>query len=282
MAEIIPKMRLQLYDTEFNMLSDRLVEQGPEFAKGPKEAHAGPLKIEFSLFTQEAAEQALEYLGKLKGSLPIADRKLQKRGRKKIKDSSPSFREELVEMIKASTNPKLLTDALREQGFVFTSLEYLEDLGNPLAVGPVHRKKYQWLVRLIRKAKNPLNNRYDMSLLIGFKDNKLIVYSGDEVIWTTTMEGTIETHIKVPVKFKVKFPPYMSHEERAQFRIQMEKMKADPTLAPTRLYTRWLSDTMRASPLSIEFPGMDTIKDMYQPALTVQEVQANLREEKNA
>jgi len=224
------KMRIQLFDPEFNQISDRLVTQGPEFDKGPKnieQVNGGGIKVEFSLFTAQDVDLCITYLRQLVGDLPL-DAPKQKRGRKKLNASSPNFRDELIDHISTILSSTELVEYLKAEGFVFTTLDYLEDLGNPIAVSKSHRKRYKWLVRLIRQAKNPLNNRYDISILIGFRGEKLMVYSGEEILHKATLTNSIEIHIKVPVKFKVKFPPYMQHDERAQFRAQMEKLKNRP------------------------------------------------------
>jgi hypothetical protein len=90
------------------------------------------------------------------------------------------------------------------------------------------------------------------------------------------MEGDIATQIKIPVKFKVKFPIYMQHEERSQFRVQVQLLREDPELKPTKLYVRWLSEVMRASPKEIQFPRSAEIMDPYEPTLTIAAVQTGL------
>lgn len=270
------KMRMQLFDTDFIQLSDRLVTQDPEFAKGPKEVHVGPIKVEFSLFTKGDIEACKLYLDQLMGNLPIEGPKERKQ-KKKLETSSPTYREELVERISTLKNPKELVAYLREQGFVFTTLDYLEDLGNQIAVSKPYRKRYQWLVKLLRQAKNPLKNRYDVSVLVGFKGEKLIVWSGDEVLHKAILEGNLDTEIKVPIKFKVKFPPYMQHDERLQFRVQMEDLRKFPDRKPSKVYIRWVSEVMRASPKEIGFPRSRAIRDIYDPDKTIEEVQQQLR-----
>jgi len=278
MPELENKMRLQLFDNEFNMLSDRLVAQGPEFMKSPKSIHQGPLKIELSLFTQEEARLAVTYLQQLIGDLPIEAPK-NKRGRKKVNLSSPTYREELVDHLSTMLGAKEVTDYLRNEGFVFTTLDFLEDLGNPIAIPVKPRKRNKWLVRLIRKAKNPLRNKYDLSVLVGFRGSKLTIFSGQDILLEHTLEDDILTQVKVPIKFKVKFPVYMQADERTQFRVQMDLLKKDPELKPSRLYTRWLGEVARVSPKEISFPLADKIPDMYEKGKTVQDVQTSLRDD---
>ncbi len=280
MLEIESKMRIQLYDKDFNQLSDRLVTQGPEFAKGPKEVHEGPMRIEFSLFEREDVKQCQDYLARLEGSLPLEIAK-KKRGRKKLSPDDPSFREEVIATIQEYTDATELMQSLRDEGFLFITLDYLEDLGHPIAVPTKLRRRYKWLVKRTREAKNPLNHRYDLSVLIGFKDNKIVIVSGEEIIGKHELADSLATQIKVPIKFKVKFPTYMQHTERAQFRVQLDQLKGDVGLKIPKLYLRWLSEVMRTSPKEIEFPRANSISDLYEKGATVAKVQELLLKAEN-
>lgn len=280
MAEIENKMRIQLYDTDFNMLSDRLVAQGPEFAKGPQEPHHGPLKVEFSLFTREETEACIKYLGQLIENVPVGVPK-GKRGRKRLSTSSPSYQDNLLKTIKDTMQKPNFIKSLREEGFGFTTLDFLQDMGYPIAVPLRMSKRYKWLVKMIREAKNPLNNKYDISILIGIREGALVVYSGDEVLLKGGIETDLTPDIKVPIKFRVKFPTYMQHDERAKFRVEVELLKKDSERVPTKLYKRWLGEVMRESPLEINFPKADIIPDLYEKGKTVKEVQSDLTLDKD-
>lgn len=215
---IVKKMRIQLFDKEFNQLSDKLIAQDTEMYHGPAEKHEGPIKVEFCLFERDDIAQCLAYLQKISGSIPL-DTKVRK-----IKASTPSSleteRETLLTTIRELENQDELIKFLRDEGFVFLSTEQVEDYGLfPIAEDDT---EFQWMLKLVREAKDPKNNKYDLTLrigikIIGEKQEKLILINFDE-------REIVETPWKNPTKstnYKklgmAKFPTFMVSEERMKF-----------------------------------------------------------------
>jgi len=262
MPDIEKKLRIQLFDEEYNMLSDRLVTQYTEFHRGPQEPHKGPLKIEVCLFTKEDVDLFKTYLDTIQGEIPLDSYKTR-RGRKKAPKDVAGFREHLLEDITEYKTLNQLITTLREQGFIFTSLDLLKDMDYPIQVSKVH-KKYKFMVRLMKKAKNPMNDKYDPSLLVGFKGPKVIVVSGEEVVFTNTFPEGDDKMVKVPAKAKVKFPIYLTQAERNKFRAEMQLLKDDENRNPSGFYKRWVWEVQKSSPEGIDFPRIDSITSPYQ------------------
>lgn len=261
MPDIEKKLRIQLFDEEFNMLSDRLVSQYTEFGRGPGEVHEGPLKIEVCLFSKEDVDQFKTYLETMRGHIPMDSYKA-KRGRKKAPKDIEGFRDYIAEQMAGyEALPELIT-MLREQGFLFSSLDLLKDMGYPIQVSKVYRK-YKFMVRLLRKAKNPANDKYDPSLLIGIKGGKVIGISGEDMLFEKIFDEDADKMIKIPAKAKVKFPDYLNQDERNKFRSEMQLLKDDPERNPTGFYKRWVWEVKQNSPEGIEFPRIETIPSPY-------------------
>ncbi|RLC98570.1 MAG: hypothetical protein DRI46_11085 [Chloroflexi bacterium] len=265
--EVQNKMRIQLFDEGFNMISDRLVTQGIELRKGPAEVHKGAMKIECCLFSKEDIDHFKIYLDMVRGEIPLETQK-KVRGRKKAPKDVEGFREFMVKVIDELTKaeelpkPKELIDRCREEGMVFTSLEFLKDMGYPILVGKLHQK-YKYMARLLKKAKNPANDKYDPSLLVGFKGDKVIIYSGAEVLWQGHSGDSADSMIKVPAKAKVKFPPYLNQLERNKFRAEIQLLKDDKERKPSKFYQRWVAEIANESPDGIEFPRAKDIPNPY-------------------
>lgn len=263
MPEIEKKMRIQTFDEDFNMLSDRLVSQYSEFNKGPGKVHEGPLKVEVSLFSKEDVDKFRQYLEMLKGIIPIETTK-KKRGRKRSPKDVEGFREFMVKKLSGLENPSdaMVIQACREEGMVFTSLEFLHDMGYPILVPKLHRK-YRYMAQLVKKAKNPINDKYNPSLLVGLKGNRVVVYSAEELLLELAVTKDEDAKIKIPAKVKVKFPVYLTQDERNKFRAEMQILKDNPEKKPTKWYARWVHEVAKESPEGVKFPRIESIPSPY-------------------
>ena len=270
MKENLKKMRLQLFDKEFNQVEDRLVSQDTELYKGVKELWEGPLKVEVCLFQKSDVETFKEYLDKLVGNLPL-DPPKKKRGRTKFKVSSPSYREELAEMVKKEADMGTVVANLKETGFIFTSVEFLKDLGLPIAMPEdLSYEDYRWLVKLTRKAKNPLRNKYDVSVLVGvqkFKKDKVefVVVSAGELL--VQVNGIAQPKdIKVPPRFKVKFPHFLTPDERVKLSLEIGELRKEGNKdqKPSPLYRRWIWAVAKENEdKGLDFPRLESIPNPY-------------------
>ena len=225
---IVKKMRIQLFDEEFNQLSDKLIAQDTEMYHGPAEVHKGPIKVEFCLFEREDVDQCLLYLQKISGGIPIETkvRKIKKSETTGTEDS----RDEFLKTIKGIETQDQLINFLRDEEFIFLSSEQAEDY--ELFEVPGEFQEYQWMLKLVREAKDPKNNKYDLTVKVGIK---IIGEKSSKVVLYHFNEGElIETPWKNPNKsanYKklgmAKFPPYMVAEERMKFSKELSEYRRD-------------------------------------------------------
>jgi len=234
-----------LFDKEFNQISDRLLGQGLELKAGPKEPHEGPLKVEVCLFSQNDVDEFKEYLDRLQGVLPMVEK--GKRGRKKIAPASATFADDLMNMMDEHKDVDLVMKELVALEFVFTTLQLLEDLDINIALPEdtidLVKKEFRVMIRMTKKAKNPMNNKYDPTLLILIKkDNPcyVSVYTFGEQQEVYQYEEGGEKEFKVPKSNLTKFPQFMIQEERNKFRMERDKLAANPEAKITRLYARYV------------------------------------------
>lgn len=247
-------MRIRLFDpTTLLLLQDRLVEQTTEFSMGPKEKHTGPMSLELNLNSKEEVEASINYLKKLALDLPI-DVKTEKKstGSKKLEqmlsDKEPLLDLKNTVLSKAKTQEDLIK-LLRTYEFRFTDSTYLADF-NEAKPGTIEvldkHKDYQFMARLYKEAKDPINDKWDMRLVFaikirGEKVNKVKVY-----LW-----GKFESNINLKwendsqdINFKVKekfitFPEFMDYDMRKKFRLERKKLNENPELVPSKFYEKW-------------------------------------------
>jgi hypothetical protein len=260
------KIRIQLFDGEFNQLHDKLIAQDLELKIGPKESHKGPLKIEACLFEPEDVKSFIEYLLRLQGHIPLVTR--GKRGRKKTRPDSDStnFADTLIDSIVDITDADELFDILQKEGFIFSSYQLLKDLGLPVNLPEEYTDPddYRILIRLTRKAKNPLNDQYDPTLLLAVSrikdESKVLIFQFNKLVETMEMDNLKSSKIKVPNSNLTKFPHFMTQEERNKFRVEKEKLIKESERDPSKFYKRWVhmvADENKGK--GIEFPRIDTI-----------------------
>lgn len=248
---IIKKMRLQLFDNEFNQLTDKLVAQDTEFYKGPEEPHKGPIKVEFCLFTQEDIEKCITYLNKITGNLPV-DVKVRKIKKSTAGDEDPE-RDSIIEAVTSLDNQDAIIRYLRDKGFVFITTEQASDY--ELFEVDESIADFQWMVKLIKEAKDPANNKYDLTLkfgikVVGEKVDKIIIYHFSEsqehtIAWKNPTKPTNYRKLNI-----TQFPPYMVSNERLKFSkelAQYRRGKAEsetpytpPADSFTKSFKRWV------------------------------------------
>lgn len=236
------KMRVKLFDPKTNlMVSDRLVEQASEFIKGPHEVHKGPIMVEFNLYSQTQVDMAVEYLKKVKGDIPLDEIKFKK-SKSKTLDKMLTDKEPLLDLLKAAkakgVSQEKLIIFLREYKFRFIAGQVIQDMAqhDPEGVGQQIKLRerdiadgYQYMVRLVKEAKEPLNDKYDFRLvfgirMIGKKVNKVVIY----------FYGEFKEYIKIPwdkseqINFKkveriYTFPEFMDYADRKKWRSEHRK-----------------------------------------------------------
>lgn len=238
------KMRVQLYDTEFNQLGDRLVDQDVEMYKGPKEVHKGPCRIEFSLFTQEDVTQCISYLQKLQGDLPI-EVKVRKSS-KQIVETDEGYRENLLAQVKECETQDEAIKLLRSEGFIFLTQEDVEDYGLFTLTKVDSSTGYQWMLKLIREAKDPANNKYDLAIKFGFKiiGDKIdtcICYLFEDRIELECPWKSMEKAFNLKKTNLTKFASFMTAEERMKFSKELAILRRNSDATPSKFFIRWMA-----------------------------------------
>lgn len=244
-------------------LEDRLVEASTEFAAGPKKKHEGPIRIDYLMENRDDVEGLVKYLNELALDLPISE-KAKKTYERKTQSSSLLEQEPLMELITLALQKNKyqedLIDWLRTYNFVFLSQEHIDELSKvpgkefpwKLKLDKTKEPKakrlhtnYQFMVRQLKEAKDPRNNKYDPQLAFGFKlfgDKypKVIIYlygkyyKRIELHW----KDAKEINFKIKEKF-YKFPEAMTYPERAKWRVEDKKLLNNPEMQPSKFYLRW-------------------------------------------
>lgn len=247
------KMRIKLYDEKESLLSDRLVEQKTEFSVGPKQEHKGPLSIEANLRVQSDIDSLITYLKKLKGDLPIGEVKLKPAAKAKNIQNMLSEKEPLKDLLntmlaKCKTQEKVF-EFLKEYQFTFLTSDILEHVDKELfELNPKHAK-YQFLVRLVKEAKDPKNDKFDFRLAIGMKilgkkRDRILIYQWGkykkrvEIPWANKEDINFKKVVKLLI-----FPDWLSYEERKRWRAEHRKfennIQKNPEYRGTDWYHKW-------------------------------------------
>lgn len=237
------KLRIQLFDEESRLVDDRTVVQGPELSSGPTITHQGLFRIEFTLDCKDDVEKAKIYLDQLIGNLPIGSKKIRKELMKELSD--PNQREMFLEKALAlATDQDVLIKFLRDNEFKFMMWDFLKIFEFPIVIKEHHQERYQWMLRKIKEAKNPKADKYDPTIIFGIQllpehNEKIVVY----------LNGEFQKIYKVPVPSKprevfkktemMKFPPYMTEEEREKFRYEIRQYQNDPKRIFSKFFVRW-------------------------------------------
>jgi hypothetical protein len=238
------KVRITLFDKEGRISDEKWVNQNSEFYGGPKEVHDGPFRIEFTFMDQSDVDKIIKYISQLIGSLPLPEA----RGRKSENNEplEPAQRQVIIDsVLNEAEDQDQLIKLLREQGFVFLTWDHLETLeySENIKMKDGH-KDYQWMIKRLKIAKNPLVDKYDPMLLFGIvlmgeRTEKVIVY----------LNGEFQKSVKVPLPEKpretvkktemMKFPSAMIQDERDKFRYELRQLQLNPEREITRFFKRW-------------------------------------------
>ena len=250
------KMRIKLVDPQTGaLISDRLVAQATEFRNGPTEIHKGPMCIEFNLNSQEDVDGMVTYIKKLKGELPIAKPE-KKSSTNKTLEKMLRDKDAIGDLIntiktKSKTQEDIIKN-LREYNFMFIDQSIAID--GPSKEQLTLRQKdidrdYQYMVRRIKEAKDPANDKFDWRLVFAIKivgerlDLVQIYYWGS---WKESFKIKWEEPKKMNFKKVEKiysFPEMMDYVERKKWRMENRKVlkheAENKEYSPSKFYTKW-------------------------------------------
>jgi hypothetical protein len=240
------KMRIKTLNPDLTTLKDRLVDQDTEFQLGVSEKHTGPVTIEVTLRDKADISQFTKYLGQLLGDLPVTTRKVYGLGKAKSPEIDIEPVKELWEEVKKNCKTQdEVIKYLRERNFVFVTSQFIQSKSMPIDLNIAQVDKYQFMIRLLKEAKDPKGDKYDPQLVVG------INFIGKEKGKTIKpyLYGKELDSIKLPwsekpgINFKkiafIKFPHYMTQDERDKYSLESRKMRLNPELKPTKFYLRW-------------------------------------------
>lgn len=249
MKDLSKKMRLQLFDKEFNQIADRLVTQDIELRSGPKEIHKGPLKVEVSLFEKGDVDNFITYLKKVQGDLPLESVKKLKKTLITSETMDDSDRDKLVEYCLSLPSQDEIIFHLRKNNFKFLTWDHIQSLELDLNfISEKHQEKYQFMLRLSKETKNPLTCKYDPIIVFGFKlmgdkIENFVVYLYQKLHKVGKLPWTDANKVSFKQQNLIKFPHYMIQEEKDKFRVELNKLKLKPELMPSKFFMRWIKDT---------------------------------------
>lgn len=257
-----PKLRITLLEDNGAVIQDRLVDAITEYHAGPKIQHSGPIRIETTLTNTQDIDNFKKYIDQLTGVLPIKAPSVG-RGRPSMANqaNTESPREDIIESIKKlaseGKNQTEVIEYLRKLGFVFILAEdllyYFPDLKDSFShkdIGdPTDNKQYPnslaWMVRCIRRAKDPRTDKFDPMIFFGFNIQKpsrrvvpylykerkepIKIDTGKKVISFNTVEFT-------------KLPVYMREDERLKFSVEQRQLLLNPDKKPSKFFLRWVRD----------------------------------------
>lgn len=257
-----PKIRITLLEDNGAVIQDRLVDATTEYYAGPKIQHSGPIRIETTLTNTQDIESFKKYLDQLTGTLPIKAPSAG-RGRPSMANqaNTESPREDIIEEVKKlaseGKNQTEVIEYLRKLGFVFMLAEdllyYFPDLLDSFKhkdIGdPTDNKQYPnslaWMVRCIRRAKDPRTDKFDPMIFFGFNIQKpsrrvvpylykerqepIKIDTGKKVLSFNTVEFT-------------KLPVYMQEQERLKFSVEQRQLLLNPDKKPSKFFLRWVKD----------------------------------------
>jgi hypothetical protein len=249
-----PKMRIVFRNCDGGLVSDRLVTQNLELSTGATEQHDGPITLEATFRDQSDAEGLINYIKQLTGKLPLSQKRTYTPTNNRNPMNDSYYMKFLTELSRVK-NQELLIDELRKMGYFFYTMDHLRDLGVPIILKENH-EKYQFMVRRIKEAKDPANDKLDTNLIFGIKilgkhfDKVQIYYRKPEsqsvdITYQSTMKLTWPENTKMNFKKVVaswKFPNYMSFDERRKWRQEHAKLERNPALKPTKFYLRHKPD----------------------------------------
>lgn len=261
--EFKPKMRITLLDKEGRYISDRLVDTASELYSGPKFKHKGPLRLEVTLTSNQDVNSFKEYIDKLVGDLPIKEANIG-RGRpsstvKQLESPREDILVKVEDMVNKKNTQEDIIKYLRELGFVFILTEDLKlyfpdfpfkerDIGKPLEESKQYPHSFSWMIRCIRRGKDPKTDKFDPMIIFGFSiidgpSKKIIPYLYKERKNPLRVEPPKKALSFSDVEF-TKFPKYQREDERLKWSTELRVLLNNKDKKPSKFFLRWSPDIL--------------------------------------
>lgn len=261
MDKLINKCRIQLLDENLVVKSDRLVDQNIEFNTGPKQNWKGPIRLEVTLINKQDINLLKKYIDALEGELPIKE--VTSRGRPaststmEINSPREDIYSDIEKMVNEGKTQDQVITYLRSLGFVFLLTEDFltyfpefkfksRDIGSPNNNGQ-YPEGLSWMVRRIKKAKDPKSDKYDPQIIFGFN---ILKERQDKFVGYLFKERKSVMKAPVPSKNALTFnnmemckmPHYMTEEERLKWSTEMRQLIVNKEKKPSKFFLRWAVD----------------------------------------
>lgn len=262
------KIRLILNPNQENEV-DRLVEMATEFRNGPKDKHDGSIRIDGTFKTREELEGLVTYLQALALDMPLPEKGARKTSKSTIMPTDQI--EELIKTISQGTKrfkgQEDVLEYLRSLNFILVTADHWVDICKandwPWKFKKTKDKRalhtnWVFMVRIIKIAKDPANDKYDPQIAFGFKligdrIDKIQVYRDGKWLQSVDKEWNEKGEVNFKVKEKFyKFPAAMNYDERAKWRTEDRKALTNPDYVPSKFYYRWKEHVTILAPLRVK------------------------------
>lgn len=255
---MLKNILIQLFNEDGSFESERLVSQQTEFYTGPKDKWGGPVRVTLTLADKDDVSSAIEYLERLKADRPLRDpnKKVNKAVNTNLAVNNNHEQYLLEKISKANDNQDSLINLLRADEFMFLdSNQLLKKIPEKYEIKEIHLKKYQWLLKRDKTAKDPRNDKFDPQLLVGIS---IMEERKDKIVYYLYGEYGGAKRIKLPNKAYnisktnlIKYPHYMIHDEREKWGIEHRLLLLNEDKKPSKFYMRWYKDITVGDELKI-------------------------------
>lgn len=258
-----PKLRITTLSDNGVTITDRLVDAYLEMNTGPKIQHKGPLRVEVTLTNQLDVASFKEYLDRLVGNLPAKVPNVG-RGRpagstvKELESPREDILSEVEKMIKEEKKQFEIIKYLRGLGFVFLLTEDFlyhfpefefdkKDIGDATD-NHQYPHSFSWMVRCIKRAKDPKLDKFDPMILFGFSilegpSTKIVPYLYKERKKPLKAQFGKKVLSFSQAEF-TKLPKYMLESERIKFSTEQRQLLMNPEKKPSKFFMRWYRDAI--------------------------------------
>jgi len=242
----LKKMRLTLLDKEGRLISDKLLTQDAEIYKGPVKEHNGPMKIEFTFLDKNDVGKVKKYLDMLTGELPLPVKSTGKSSNDSKVELDENKREALIKAFCDEGDQDKAIAYLRNLGFIFMYERDMETFKIEFKPKNAHSGKYQWMIRKTKESKiSPTSDKFDPTIIMGIKidgerNEKVVIYLYNEFLKKVKLPLPGEPKESWDTSELLKFPKFMSYDERIKFSGEHRGLTTGSRKAPSKFYLRWI------------------------------------------